>query len=90
MRMTRKKTEDQVHTPLTGAACACRACGERFNSVAGFDMHRVGVHGVDRRCLTPEEMRGRGMSEGARGWVTAAMPAMWPVNGAARDLKRSQ
>jgi hypothetical protein len=59
----------------------CRSCDQDFASVAAFDQHRVGVHAYSyweglrmdppvengRRCLAPEEMRERGMSENARG-----------------------
>jgi hypothetical protein len=45
-------------------------CGERFKSVTGFDRHRVGP-GEARRCLTPDEMRARGMTLNAHGqWIT--------------------
>ena len=55
--------------------CRCAACGEHFNSTAAFDKHRVGTHGVDRRCSTPDEMRARGMVQTGPGWwVTSARP----------------
>ena len=46
----------------------CTACGEDFSSVAVFDAHRVGKHEYlfskrqpnGRRCLTLDEMEGRG------------------------------
>jgi hypothetical protein len=47
----------------------CSACGQDFGGERAFSMHRVGSHQYDastdrpdgRRCLTAEEMRGRGM-----------------------------
>lgn len=61
---------------LTGSRCACRACGELFNSVTAFDMHRVGYFdnfGTDRRCRTMLEMVAAGMSRNSAGfWITEA------------------
>ena len=39
----------------------CPGCHVYFNSVFAFDMHRTGEHGVNRRCMTEEEMLGIGM-----------------------------
>lgn len=56
---------------LTGNRCECTACGEMFNGVSGFDRHRVGRHGVGRRCLNVSEMTARGYSRNEAGfWVT--------------------
>jgi hypothetical protein len=46
---------------LTGSRCLCRACGERFNSTAAFDRHRVDAVSGFRRCLTAEEITRRGI-----------------------------
>lgn len=46
---------------LTGNRNQCQGCKQYFNSVTAFDKHRVGEHGVDRRCRTPEEMTALGM-----------------------------
>lgn len=60
---------------LTGQHNECPTCLELFNSNAAFDKHRTGTYGVDRRCLTVEEMTERGMCKNAGGWwVTAANP----------------
>lgn len=57
---------------LTGQMSQCRTCGEVFNSTAAFDKHRIGRHGIDRRCMTEAEMREAGMDHNRRGlWVTA-------------------
>jgi hypothetical protein len=49
----------------------CRACLEYFNSLSGFDAHRIGEFGVDRRCATAEEMRQKGMSLNPQEyWIT--------------------
>jgi len=57
---------------LSGNRCQCTACGEFFNRVSTFDKHRTGRFGVDRRCLTTEEMQARGWSLNAAGfWITA-------------------
>lgn len=52
----------------------CAGCGELFNSISSFDLHRVGDHGTpQRRCLSPEEMDGLGMSKNRAGfWVKHA------------------
>jgi hypothetical protein len=59
MRSTRK---------LTDSRCQCSGCGEYFNSDTAFDMHRIGRFGVDRRCMSPDEMRAAGMSKNAADW----------------------
>lgn len=56
----------------------CTGCGEFFNSVYGFDKHRVfekaKVEDWDTRtCLTPPQMRAKGWTKNARGlWITEA------------------
>lgn len=68
-------SRDTTTLRLAGDRCRCVACGELFNSVHAFDAHRFGRFGLDRRCLTPLEMRGRGMSTNDAGyWITARRP----------------
>lgn len=53
----------------------CPACHETFNSGYAGDMHRTGdwTEASPRRCLTPDEMRGRGMGQTAEGyWISSA------------------
>jgi len=51
--------------------CLCPTCGEYFNSVLPFEMHRAG-NPEDRYCLTPDQMREKGMDVNKRGyWVSA-------------------
>jgi hypothetical protein len=59
---------------LTGCRCECRGCGELFNSVKSFDRHRRGTYTPPaRRCLSPDEMRAKGMTRNAAGyWITEA------------------
>jgi hypothetical protein len=59
---------DTARPPLRpGSPVAeCAACGKRFTRVYAFDRHRVGDPD-QRRCLTPAEMRERGMGQNARG-----------------------
>jgi len=60
---------------LSGDRNQCRVCNAYFNSGHGFEKHRTGQHGVDRRCMTPEEMLAKGMSLNADGfWITKTMP----------------
>ena len=58
---------------LTGSRCRCATCGQHFNSLSTFDRHRVGGwmgNGVDRRCLTVDEMSLRGWSRNLCGfWI---------------------
>lgn len=53
---------------LTGCRCQCCACGEYFGNVVVFDRHRVGRHGVDRRCLSVDEMSAMGWEQNGRGF----------------------
>ena len=56
---------------LTGRRNQCQGCKAYFNSDTPFDMHRTGEYGVDRRCMSPEEMLGLGMSVNADGfWIS--------------------
>lgn len=51
----------------------CPVCCETFNSHGAGDMHRVGDHQTDRRCLSVEEMAKRGMKISGSGyWTTGA------------------
>ncbi len=61
---------------LRGDRNQCAGCGEYFNSTHAFEKHRVGAHGVDRRCMTADEMRAAGMVLRDDGfWRGSAMPA---------------
>jgi len=55
---------------LRGQRNQCQGCKEYFNSNYAFDKHRVGQHGVDRRCMIVDEMKSKGMSLNSAGfWV---------------------
>jgi hypothetical protein len=59
---------------LTGDRNQCPGCDEYFNSTAAFDKHRVGQHGVDRRCLNADQMLAKGMAKNSAGfWVGSPM-----------------
>jgi hypothetical protein len=45
----------------------CTACHETFSGSSAGDRHRIGRHGVDRRCRTRAEMVSLGMTQNARG-----------------------
>lgn len=71
---------------LTGQRCECTGCGELFNRVSTFDKHRVGNLAKPgdwagtRRCLTVDEMAGKGWRLNDKGfWITEAreLPAAW-------------
>lgn len=61
---------------ISGDRNQCAGCGEYFNSSFSFDKHRAGEHTDNGRyCLTPEQMRAKGMDKNAAGfWISAAMP----------------
>jgi len=60
---------------LSGDRNECPTCGLYFNSSVAFDRHRTGDFGKDRRCMTLDEMKARGMAVNASGyWVTALNP----------------
>ena len=60
---------------LKGNHNQCQGCKEYFNSTGAFDKHRTGKHGVDRRCMTTEEMIAKGFSLNAAGyWIASKMP----------------
>ena len=65
MSAVRKRRSDIL--ALRGDHCACSVCNERFNSTAAFDKHRTGDWQA-RRCMTPEQMRSKGMAISATGW----------------------
>lgn len=46
---------------LRGYRNQCTGCNQYFNSNFAFDKHRTGKHGIDRRCMTPDEMIAKGM-----------------------------
>jgi len=57
---------------LTGRRCQCGGCGAYFNGERGFDRHRVGTHGLNRRCLTGAELMVRGWHRNVAGfWATS-------------------
>lgn len=61
---------------LTGSRCQCCACGEYFGSTDTFDRHRVGRPGVDRRCMSLDEMISAGWAKSARGfWIKHRLEA---------------
>jgi hypothetical protein len=51
--------------------CECGECGQFFNTVNTFDMHRTGDYSDGtRRCLTGDEMRARGWRVNPHGfWI---------------------
>ncbi len=56
---------------LTGNRNQCQSCKQYFNSNKAFDMHRIGEHGVNRRCRTTDEMTALGMLVNHAGfWIT--------------------
>lgn len=59
---------DQCVSPKVGQTFQhCKVCHQSFGGTVAGDMHRVGKHGVDRRCLTASEMEGKGLHLNSRG-----------------------
>lgn len=49
--------------PPGSARCQCTGCGEYFGGVYTFDMHRA-----TGQCLTPAQMRAKGLVRSPRGY----------------------
>lgn len=65
----------QMGVTLRGDRNQCAGCSLLFNSGHAFDKHRTGDHGVNRRCLSADEMKAKGMHLGADGfWRGSVMP----------------
>ena len=57
--------------PLVGNRNECGVCKQRFNSNYPFEIHRIGKFGVDRRCMTEQEMLAAGMRLNKDGfWIS--------------------
>jgi hypothetical protein len=73
--------EHAMKRRLTGDRNQCPTCSGYFNSTYAFDAHRTGPFGhggqpAQRRCMSVDEMRAKGMSLNAAGfWITGVMPA---------------
>ncbi|CAB4171394.1 hypothetical protein UFOVP1095_17 [uncultured Caudovirales phage] len=66
---------------LTGQRNQCPTCKLYFNGNAAFDKHRTGEFGKNRRCMSQDEMQGRGMAVNAAGfWVTALNVKFWDTS----------
>ena len=79
------------HAEYGGRMEHCPACHKTFTGATAGDMHRVGTHGVDRRCLAEAEMLDKGMGVDARGrWKSSDEP--WDTAGsfAGSNLSASQ
>jgi hypothetical protein len=60
---------------LNGDRNQCPTCDIYFNSSIAFSKHRVGRHGIDRRCMTEPEMLAAGMGLNTHGyWTASVMP----------------
>ena len=59
---------------LSNMRCLCRACDTYFNGQGAFDKHRIGRHGIDRHCMTHEEMSQNGMGPNDAGFWQAEAP----------------
>lgn len=64
-------TSHDPKLPIGTQYCQCSGCGEYFNSVYAFDLHRSGKDCERRGCKTPEELLSKGWSKNAKGyWIT--------------------
>lgn len=63
---------------LLGNRNQCQGCKQYFNSNGAFEKHRIGQHGVDRRCMTTDEMEKSGMLLRPDGfWIGEQMLRYW-------------
>ena len=62
---------EQMKKKLTGKRCQCSACGLYFNSLAAFDLHRIGTYKLDTRgCLSEASLQASGARLNESGyWV---------------------
>ena len=62
-----------IELKVSHSKCRCPTCGLFFNSIAGFDKHRVPDEIVEgKRCRSEAEMLEAGMATNTAGyWVTA-------------------
>jgi hypothetical protein len=78
-RMSVKAIPHDPMLPRDTDRCRCMSCGLYFNSTYAFGEHRVGgweEDGTHRRCLTLEELRGRGWQQQPAGhWLPRKMTA---------------
>lgn len=74
--MTVKPITDDPMLPRYTDKCRCMECGEYFWSSYGFTEHRVGNwenNGVNRRCLTTDEMIKRRWRKNKSGhWISGS------------------
>lgn len=61
--------------PPGSPRCLCRSCGLYFTSDNAFAAHRVGDYGIDRRCLTEDELRAKGFEPNEAGYWRVPAPA---------------
>ena len=61
---------------LQGEHNQCPGCGEYFNSNYAFDFHRIGDHGIDRRCASVQEMETMGMALNKTNWWVSRQKAI--------------
>lgn len=64
----------------------CTSCHETFTGTTSGDKHRVGEHHIDvgptrRRCLSPDQMRAKGMAQNTRGQWTNGGTSPWAKDG---------
>lgn len=68
----------------------CGGCRVFFNSVTAFDKHRTGEYGVDRRCMTVDEMTAKGMSVNEAGyWIGSSMERWKHEDDASEEVEDS-
>ena len=64
---------------LTGNRCQCTVCGESLNGVQSFVHHRIGDHGINRRCQTVAGLEAARWNRNAAGfWCERADPNAKP------------
>lgn len=46
----------------------CLTCNKLFTSISGFDKHRIGTYGLDRRCAEDSYLVSQNMEQKVRSW----------------------
>ena len=67
-----------AYVKLSGQRNQCPSCCELFATNAAFERHRVGRIGVDRRCMTLEELTQAGAYRDAKGFWRLPRPRVDP------------
>ena len=69
---------DRAYSGSDRSGGHCMSCHLSFSSNGAFDGHRTGSFAQRRRCLTPEELTGKGWTVSDEGMVRLPAPKSSP------------